>query len=157
MRLQEWERAEADAGAAIQLEPMHPKSVLRRAKAYMGPKGTPDERHKLGLAKADLQALGKTGVDVRALLAEVTARSKGLGGEPTPQRSSLRAGFLSGGGLRGPSENYDEGYDDEDYDDEDEIGPYGFTHEEEMELLSQGVKPWEDDAHAVLDALRGDY
>ena len=155
MRLQEWERAEADAGAAIQLEPMHPKSVLRRAKAYMGPKGTPDERHKLGLAKADLQALGKTGVDVRALLAEVTARSKALGGEPKP--SSLRAGFLSGGGLRGPSENYDEGYDDEDYDDEDEIGPYGFTHEEEMELLSQGVKPWEDDAHAVLDALRGDY
>ena len=156
LRLQEWDHAEADASAATQLEPMHPKSVLRRAKAYMGPKGTPDERHKLGLAKADLQALGKTGVDVRALLAEVTARSKALGGGPTPQPSSLRAGFLSGGGLRGPSVNYDEDDDDEDYDDEDEIGPYGFTHEEEMELLSQGVKPWEDDAHAVLDALRGD-
>ena len=51
----------------------------------------------------------------------------------------------------------DDDDDDEDEDDEDEIGPYGFTHEEEMELLSQGVKPWEDDAHAVLDALRGDY
>ena len=40
---------------------------------------------------------------------------------------------------------------------EDEVGPYGFTHEEEMELLSQGVKPWEDDAHSVLAALHGDF
>ena len=42
-------------------------------------------------------------------------------------------------------------------DEEDEIGPHGFTHEEEMELLSQGVKPWDDDAHAVLAALNGEY
>jgi len=35
-------------------------------------------------------------------------------------------------------------------------GEYGFTREEEEELLSQGVKPWEDDAHAVLAVLHGD-
>ena len=101
----------------------------------------------------------KLQLDADAYASAMQAKSAGstaFGGGPTPQPSSLRAGFLSGGGLRGPSENYDEDDDDEDYDDEDEIGPYGFTHEEEMELLSQGVKPWEDDAHAVLDALRGD-
>ena len=45
---------------------------------------------------------------------------------------------------------------DEGYDDEEEVGPCGFTQEEEMELLSQGVKPWDEDAHAVLAALNDD-
>eukprot|EP00962_Isochrysis_galbana_P054609 scaffold26215_cov107-Isochrysis_galbana.AAC.6 len=44
--------------------------------------------------------------------------------------------------------------DDDDFDRED-FGSYGFTEEEEEELLSQGVKPWDDDAHNVLAALRG--
>ena len=35
-------------------------------------------------------------------------------------------------------------------------GMYGFNDEEVMELLSQGVKPWDDDAHAVLAYLNGD-
>ena len=162
LRLREWGRAEADASAAIELEPMHSKSVLRRAKAYMGFRGAPDEElRKLGLAKADLQALGKVGVDVKALLAEVTARFKALGGEPKASSSGMRAGFLGAGGLgsRAPHDIGDDGDEDDgdDYSDDDEIGPYGFTHEEEMELLSQGVKPWEDDAHAVLGALKGDY
>ena len=172
LRMQDWGRAEADASAAIALEPMHPKSVLRRAKAYMGPAGAPgEERRKLGLAKKDLQALGQMGVDVKALQAEVTARLKALGAEPAPKPSSsgMRAGFLGAGGLGGSgnppgaggpygSEDYDDDdYDDYDDDDDDEMGPYGFTHEEEMELLSQGVKPWDDDAHAVLGALSGDY
>ena len=53
---------------------------------------------------------------------------------------------------------WDDGDDEhENYDDEDDVGPYGFTQEEEMELLSQGVKPWDDDAHAVLAALNGEY
>ena len=51
---------------------------------------------------------------------------------------------------------WDDG-DEEGYDDEDEVGPYGFTHEEEMELLSQGVKPWDEDAHSVLAVLNGEY
>ena len=49
------------------------------------------------------------------------------------------------------------GYEDGHGEEEEEMGSYGFTREEEMELLSQGVKPWEDDAHAVLAALRGNY
>jgi hypothetical protein len=44
-------------------------------------------------------------------------------------------------------------YDDDDDDDDGEMGSYGFTHEQEMELLSQGVKPWDDDAHEVLEYL----
>ena len=59
--------------------------------------------------------------------------------------------FGMGGGAVYGDENGEEQYSDEEY------GPYGFTHEEEMELLAQGVKPWEDDAHAVLEALRGDH
>ena len=45
---------------------------------------------------------------------------------------------------------------EEDSDGQDEIGPYGFTHDEEMELLSQGVHPWDDDAGDVLAALQDD-
>ena len=68
----------------------------------------------------------------------------------------------SGGFGMGPSDElYDEEGEESDgvYDEEgeEEVGMYGFTHDEEMELLSQGVKPWEDDAHDVLAALRGDY
>mmetsp|Transcript_9995 Transcript_9995/g.20987 ORF Transcript_9995/g.20987 Transcript_9995/m.20987 type:complete len:89 (-) Transcript_9995:155-421(-) len=33
----------------------------------------------------------------------------------------------------------------------------GFMPEEQDELLSQGVKPWDEDALSVLDALNGDY
>ena len=44
------------------------------------------------------------------------------------------------------------GDDDEDDDDRNE---FGFTQDETMDLLSQGVKPWEDDAHAVLAAPGG--
>jgi hypothetical protein len=32
-----------------------------------------------------------------------------------------------------------------------------FSHEEEMELLCQGVKPWDDDAHDVMRVLSGGY
>ena len=49
-----------------------------------------------------------------------------------------------------------DGHEDEDSDGQDEVGPYGFTHDEEMELLSQGVHPWDDDARDVLAALQDD-
>ena len=55
---------------------------------------------------------------------------------------------------------YDQGSedepDDDDFDDdgnEDEYGEYGFTRAEEEELLCQGVKPWDEDAHDVLTVL----
>lgn len=67
-----------------------------------------------------------------------------------------------------PAEEEEEESDDEadwtDIDEEgeegdsgDEMGMYGFTRDEEHGLLCQGVKPWEDDAHAVLAALRGNF
>ena len=56
------------------------------------------------------------------------------------------------GGMRG----FGMGGDDDD-DDDDDRNEFGFTQDETMELLSQGVKPWEDDAHAVLAALHGGY
>jgi len=37
------------------------------------------------------------------------------------------------------------------------IGAYGFTRAEEMELMSQGVKPWEEGAAGVLAALNSEY
>jgi len=39
---------------------------------------------------------------------------------------------------------------------DDEEGMYGFSDEDVQELLSQGVKPWDDDAGMVLAALHGD-
>lgn len=45
--------------------------------------------------------------------------------------------------------------DDDDDDGEDPMN-YGFSRDEIQELLCQGVKPWDDDAGAVLAALRGD-
>ena len=39
----------------------------------------------------------------------------------------------------------------------DEGGMCGFTASEVNELLCQGVKPWDDDAGAVMAALSGDY
>jgi len=46
-------------------------------------------------------------------------------------------------------------YDDED--DDEDVGAYGFTRAEEMELMSQGVKPWEEGAAGVLAALNSEY
>ncbi|RKP26807.1 hypothetical protein SYNPS1DRAFT_27517 [Syncephalis pseudoplumigaleata] len=37
--------------------------------------------------------------------------------------------------------------------DSDETGMCGFSADEVMELLAQGVKPWEEDARMVMDAL----
>jgi hypothetical protein len=49
----------------------------------------------------------------------------------------------------------EEGYSEESS--EEVLGPNGFTQAEEEELLSQGVKPWDEDAHNFLNALRGDF
>ncbi|OCH91987.1 hypothetical protein OBBRIDRAFT_833801 [Obba rivulosa] len=63
------------------------------------------------------------------------------------------------------SYDYEDGDEDEDYSmgdgDDDEYdaemderaGNYGFSHDELNELLSYGVKPWEDDAWDFLDAV----
>ncbi|KIJ13194.1 hypothetical protein PAXINDRAFT_177052 [Paxillus involutus ATCC 200175] len=40
---------------------------------------------------------------------------------------------------------------------EEELNEYGFTNSDTQELLSQGVKPWDDDAYDVLAALRDGY
>jgi hypothetical protein len=82
-----------------------------------------------------------------------------FGGDASPYGVPPPGGFgFPGfpGGFRGFPGGYDDEADEDDDVDEGEIGPYGFTHEEEMELMSQGVKPWDDDAHAVLAALNGD-
>lgn len=54
-----------------------------------------------------------------------------------------------------PRRNYPGNYPD--YDDDEPVGPFGFSAADEEELLCQGVKPWDDDAPAVLAALNGDY
>lgn len=63
---------------------------------------------------------------------------------------SVHRNRTSGGGI---------GLYDDDDDDDDEFGPgmLGFTGSECYELMSQGVKPWDDDAGDVLAVLNGDY
>jgi len=45
------------------------------------------------------------------------------------------------------------GLDLDDEETEERMENFGFTEDEVQELLCQGVKPWDDDAHDVLDAL----
>ena len=74
--------------------------------------------------------------------------TKKPGGPPatvTPSCQPLRNSLLQ-------NRNYD---DDDDDDDDDR--PFGFSAADTEELLAQGVKPWDHDAHAVLAALSGDY
>jgi hypothetical protein len=72
----------------------------------------------------------------------------GMGGMPGMGGKSSMFNASFGGGEYGDG--------DETGSDGDEMGGFGFTRREEEELLSQGVKPWEDDAHAVLAAQRDD-
>ena len=75
--------------------------------------------------------------------------------------AEVAAAIASVGSVRQTRDNYygyDYGYDYDDDDDDDddyEGGVCGFTGAQCNELLAQGVKPWDDDAHAVLDALSG--
>ena len=65
----------------------------------------------------------------------------GPGGPPMSEQALLNA-LMQGGGLGGGDASE---------------GGYGeFTHDEVQELAEQGVKPWESDARAVLNAL-SDY
>ncbi|KIJ67435.1 hypothetical protein HYDPIDRAFT_25888 [Hydnomerulius pinastri MD-312] len=43
------------------------------------------------------------------------------------------------------------------WDSDGELNEYGFTNSDTEELLCQGVKPWDDDAHEVLAVLRNGY
>ena len=68
----------------------------------------------------------------------------------------------SGGLVVGCGDHESDGDDnDHAFDDDDDLssygegdGQFGFPSDDVIELLAQGVKPWEEDAHAVLGALR---
>ncbi|KAI0073199.1 hypothetical protein K474DRAFT_1774926 [Panus rudis PR-1116 ss-1] len=72
-------------------------------------------------------------------------------------------GKKKGSSSRTPFSTYSGLYDfycDTGYDSDEmweRSGNCGFTEFEAMELYSQGVKPWDDDAGDVLAALSGDY
>ena len=80
------------------------------------------------------------------------------GGRPGATFAGMFGGMGFGGG-RGGDEMADEDSESggDSLSDDDEYGVYGFTRAEEEDLLCQGVKPWDDDAHAVLAALNGDF
>lgn len=70
------------------------------------------------------------------------------------------AGLLFAMGLAQALRNRNNGvdlHDDDDDEDDDEYGEgmLGFTGSECFELLCQGVKPWDEDAGAVMAALNG--
>ncbi|KAL1523060.1 hypothetical protein AB1Y20_018020 [Prymnesium parvum] len=95
-----------------------------------------------------IRAVGRHGIKSRG---GTDRRGKNdIQGSPWDRMDGVYDGLFNGIGGGGGF-----GLDDADEYEGTGIGPYGFTREEEMELLSQGVKPWEDDAHAVLAALNG--
>jgi RimJ/RimL family protein N-acetyltransferase len=48
--------------------------------------------------------------------------------------------------------------DIDDFSDDDGFGGcMGYSHDDVMDLAAQGIKPWDDDASAALDALHGFY
>ncbi|KAF8268653.1 hypothetical protein EI94DRAFT_1727155 [Lactarius quietus] len=80
--------------------------------------------------------------------AEYKHRNRGI-------RGGRGRGRGGGGGMR--LGGWQRGLDLDDFEDSDEEeerrNNFGFTEDEAMELLCQGVKPWDDDAWDVLDAL----
>ena len=161
LRLERWGDAEAAASDALELAPAHPKSLLRRAKALMGQvdeKGGPADS---GDSVAAGELLYSAGKDLRLLM------------KKHPKGDGVGAARVLLEQVSAREREYDHRMEDEpcDGDDEyasypgylggkamgcDEMGSYGFTQDEEMELLSQGVKPWDEDARDVLAALNGD-
>jgi hypothetical protein len=75
--------------------------------------------------------------------------------QPGPWDNHMQ--FFGNGGMYGAYGDDDDNDDEDEYDSGEEYGAFGFTHNQEMELWEQGVKPWDEDAHAVLDALRSDW
>ena len=68
-------------------------------------------------------------------------------------------GFAGHSGHNGyggsPDDLEEDSFSDDEYGDSDEeYGDYGFTKAEELMLLAQGVKPWEEDARDVLAVLQ---
>lgn len=85
---------------------------------------------------------------------------KMAGGKETKvvKKSRIEADSISRmmGGMMGGMDAYDDYSEYDVYDDDvsNEYGGWGFSADDLDELAAQGVKPWEEDAHAVLDALR---
>jgi len=72
--------------------------------------------------------------------------------EPAPAPAPAPAdGYGSGYGSGSGSSGGDCGYGS------DGAGYGGFSGADVNELLCQGIKPWDDDAGAVLAALNGDF
>ncbi|KAH9954655.1 hypothetical protein BC827DRAFT_1241630 [Russula dissimulans] len=95
-------------------------------------------------------------IEVGEALATRTNRGAGLSRPGGGRRGGRRRGRGKGrGGKRKVRPTRAIDFDDFDPDSEVEerMANFGFTEDEVMELLCQGVKPWDDDAWDVRDAL----
>ncbi|THU81387.1 hypothetical protein K435DRAFT_972366 [Dendrothele bispora CBS 962.96] len=70
--------------------------------------------------------------------------------------SSLRTRYYNGSDFDDSEYSFDTDIEEESQMEQRYLNG-GFTDDEVMELLCQGVKPWDDDADMVLAALSGDY
>ena len=86
--------------------------------------------------------LAKLGFQLAVENAKELYINKTLGIAPSRSRRVQHRGGRKGGRGRRRFEQYDE-FDSEA---QERMDNYGFTEDEVMELLSQGVKPWDEDA-----------
>eukprot|EP00854_Cymbomonas_tetramitiformis_P013975 gene13975-16519_t len=103
---------------------------------YMGRKATP------------LDWVNKErGSDTKKVAALLRAAASHTGGQAT-----LVYGHGDDDAYSSEEEEYEYGSSEE-----EEYGAFGFTLDEEEELLAQGIKPWDEDAAAALDMINNGY
>lgn len=91
----------------------------------------------------------------KALMAQTAAELNGSRGGRGGRRGGRRGGHAE---ALAPDLIFDGDDDDfEDYIEDLLSGSHGYTQSQVEMLLCQGVKPWDDDADAVLAALDGEY
>lgn len=136
LQLEEWSFAAVEAAKALRWDPLHAKSLLRRAKALIRMRDqTPKAREQSLCEAVDLlNAILRSTADKGAL-----AAAEALRAEIEPET------------LARARVNYfhalaDMGIDRMSI-------PMGFSQDELDELACQGIKPWDDDAHICLAAL----
>jgi len=117
------------------------------------------------IESSTVQGCGGYGMKTRAICRRV-GRNKIQAGPWDDSPWNFGGGLDKYGGgipLNSDSSSDEDDYDDDDDDDDDDDergawrDEWGFTAAQEEELAEQGVRPWDEDAHDVLRALRGDY
>lgn len=148
LQLEEWSFAAVEAAKALRWDPLHAKSLLRRAKALIRMRDQTPKAREQSLCEAQdlLNAILRSTADKGALDAAEALR---IEIEPEFKQAladDLMDAYKAKLELGRALADVDMGIDRMSM-------PMGFSQDELDELACQGIKPWDDDAHICLAAL----